>query len=111
MKEDIKQNNNANNVDNNLEIEKIEIQNQNKIKEKKKKSMTEDDLDSGKRNKSLEFEDVKFNIYFKYSSKKSVSKNKLDSIEKLSSINENNQQIEDKNSQMLNIQNNNINIE
>jgi hypothetical protein len=55
LKEDIKTNQQTNVNTNN--IEKIE-ENKQQPKEKKKKSYTEDDLDSGKRNKSLEFEDV-----------------------------------------------------
>ena len=51
LKEDIKPNQNNN-------IERLEQQQEIKPKEKRKKSMTEDDLDGGKRNKSLDFEDV-----------------------------------------------------
>jgi hypothetical protein len=39
-------------------MERAEQQDNNKAKARKKKSMTEDDLDSGKRNKALDFEDV-----------------------------------------------------
>ena len=42
----------------NNNIERLEQQQEIKPKEKRKKSMTEDDLDGGKRNKSLDFEDV-----------------------------------------------------
>jgi len=68
--------------------------------------MTEDDLDSGKRNKSLEFED--------YSSKKNNSSlNKLDNMDSQKSVKEvKEKQNNDKNVQAKNTsQNNNINIE
>jgi len=65
LKEDIKTNQNAANVANEERKEKP--------KEKKKKSLTEDDIDSGKRNKSLEFED--------YSNAKKSNKNKLDTFD------------------------------
>jgi len=63
LKEDIRtnqqQNNNNYSNNNNNYIDQVDQQSQPKPKEKKRKSMTEDDLDSGKRNKSLDFEDVK----------------------------------------------------
>jgi hypothetical protein len=62
LKEDIRTNqqqNNNNFSNNNHYIDHVEQQTQAKPKDKKRKSMTEDDLDSGKRNKSLDFEDVR----------------------------------------------------
>jgi len=94
LKEDIKPNitNNTTNTNNMEKAEqRKEQQQESKPKEKKKKSMTEDDLDSGsgKRNKSLEFED--------YSSKQS-GKNKLDNFgEKQQTNVESSQKPNDKN--------------
>ena len=90
-----------------------------KAKEKKKKSMTEEDLDGGKRNKAMDFEDVlqeKFNT--QYSSKRKSTKNKLDNldnptsqVENSSKTNNNDKNYPMKNSSQNNNNNNNINIE
>jgi len=111
LKEDIRTNqgNTNNNNMNNNNIERMEAQQETtKPKEKKKKSFTEDDLDSGsgKRNKSLEFED--------YSNQKS-GKSKLDNLDnnppQKSKINDANQKLSNAGPNKNTNQNNNINIE
>lgn len=88
------------------------MENREKPKDRKKKSMTEDDIDSGRRNKALDFEDVNLKLK-QYSNRKSSSKNKLDNLdspatEGTQKLNSDNKNIPSKNNQP---NPNNINIE